>query len=130
MHGYYTGDRCGICFEDAYEARLAGNDDYRKRLALAGYSFRPTTDYWYPCFDRGLVGIHITEPVSKKMAEAMAKHSDKYQVGSCVVSVSGGDDDFYVYWASCYEEAVAVVKGLPSIISKDDLRVRGFKFQG
>jgi len=126
MHGYYTGDQCPVCFEDAYEAQLAGNDDYRRRLALDGFSFRPTTDYWYPCFDRGLVGIYITEPTSKSLAERSSKYVT-YVEGACMIVVMGGDDDSYTLQAASYEEAVAIVRGLPFIISKDDLKARGFR---
>jgi hypothetical protein len=94
---------------------------YRRECARDGYSFRPTTDDWHPCFPEGLVGIVITEPLDARAAIAVG-----HPVGSCRVVVRGQDDSGMGLDCANLDKARTIVLSLPNIIDRTDLAARGF----
>lgn len=85
-------------------------EDYQKRMIREGYTFRPTTDEWCPTFDDGTVGIKVC----------------KLGNGKWRVCVWGGDDFGMEIDVATREEAERIFKSLPSIITIQDLKERGF----
>ena len=75
-----------------------------------GHEFRPTTDEWYPNWPGNMVHVRMC-PLSD---------------GLFRVCVWGADDDGMEIDVSTQEEAQAIYNALPPVISKKDLKERGF----
>lgn len=80
-------------------------------MSIEDYTFRPTTDDWYPNFPGDLVGIKII-PLLK---------SDFFRV-----AVWGADDFGMEKDPLTHDEARQLVLSLPVIITQQDLIERGF----
>lgn len=87
-----------------------GNYDYKADLTQRGYFFRPTTDEWYPNFPGNLVAIYCGKDSDRKWS----------------ISVIG-EDDFAMSWSGeTRMQALEMLRSLPEIITKSDLKSRGF----
>lgn len=91
-----------------------GNYDYKADLIQRGYTFRPTTDQWYPNFEGELVAICCSGQLKSKRWS---------------IEVTGADDFAMSWEGETRMQALDMFKSLPAIITQSDLKERGFKAQ-
>jgi hypothetical protein len=95
----------------AKDAHRLTDAEVRANLIGRGYTFRPTTDDWSPTYPDGTVAMSSVIPLRN---------------GQFRIAVWGGDDDGFERDFDTEPEARRTLAALPAIITKTDLKARGF----
>lgn len=104
--------------EIARRQKMGYMQAYMEDLRKSGYSFHPTSDdseanNWYPNFPGNLLAVSLI-------------HWE--QTNEWGIVVCGADDTGAEFHTDTEENAKRMLKSLPVVLSKQDLRERGFKF--